>query len=361
MTITGGAIGNVNDSAAQGVLITGGNGNVTVGATVTKTTAGGVVEVNNHSGGAVNFSNTISATGAVDNGIKLTNNTGGTIAFGGNVTLTTGANDALSFTNTGGTGAAVSLTGGNLAITTTGAGRGINATSTNLGAGSLTVTGANNTIGTANGAALTVDDVRIGSTGLTFKSINVTDASGYGIFLDNTGTTAGTHGGLTITGDATASKTAGGTIGAPDNAGIAISNARDIVLDQMTVLNGLDDGIRLSNVTNFSLTQANINGAGNALNEHGVDATNVTGTVRFTDVTFVNNEHEQVHYTNDAVGASAADIEFNNVDFTSTGVAAAPNGSHGINLHADRATSMDVRVSSRTSSRPRTTAPSRSS
>ncbi len=344
VTISAGAIGNTNDPAAQGVLITGGNGNVTVGATVTKTTAGGVVDVNNHTGGAINFSNTISATGAVDNGIKLTNNTGGSIAFGGSVTLTTGGNDAFSSTNNGGTGAAVSLTGGNLAITTTGAGRGINATSTNVGAGSLTVTGANNTISTANGAALTVDDVRIGSSGLTFKSINVTDASGYGIFLDNTGTTAGTHGGLTVTGDGTASKTMGGVISAADNAGISISNGRDMVLDQMTIQNGLDDGIRLSNVVNFSLTQSNMNNSGNALNEHGVDATNVTGTVRFTDVTFTNNEHEQVHYTNDAVGATSADIEFNNVDFTSTGVAAAPNGSHGINLTADGASSMDLRV-----------------
>jgi hypothetical protein len=340
VTISAGSI----TAAQQGVLITGGNGNVTVGATVTKTTAGSVVDVNNHTGGAVSFSNTISGTGAVDNGIDLTNNSGGTIAFGGNVTLTTGGNDAISFTNTAGTGAAVSFTGGNLAITTTGAGRGINATSTNVGAGSLTVTGANNTISTVNGAALTVDDVRIGLTGLTFKSINVTDASGYGIFLDNTGTTALTHGGLTITGDATASKTAGGTISAADNAAISISNARDILLDQMTVQNGLDDGVRLSNVVNFSLTQASVTNNGNAIHEHGIDATNVTGTVRFTDVILTNNEHEQLHYTNDAVGATSADIEVNNVDFTSTGVAAAPNGSHGINLTADGASSMDLRV-----------------
>jgi Cadherin-like domain/SdrD B-like domain/Bacterial cadherin-like domain/RTX calcium-binding nonapeptide repeat (4 copies) len=344
VTITAGGIGNTNDPAAEAVLITGGSGNVTVGATITKTTAGNVVEVTGHTSGAVSFSNTISATGAVDNGILLTNNTGGTIAFGGNVTLTTGGNDALTFTNTAGTGAAVSLTGGNLAITTTGAGDGIFATSTNVGAGSLTITGANNTISTVNGAALTVDDVRIGSTGIALKSVNVTDASGYGIFLDNTGTTAGTHGGLTITGDATASKTAGGTISAADNAGISISNARDIVLDQMTIQNGLDDGVAVSNVTNFSLTQSNIVNNGNALNEHGVDASNVTGTVRFTDVTLTNNEHEQVHYNNNAVGATSADVEFNNVDMTSTGLAAAPNGSHGINLTADGASSIDVRV-----------------
>jgi len=349
VTITSGAIGNINDPTQEAVLVSGGSGNVTVGATVTKTTAGNVVEVASHTGGAVSFSSTISATGLFDNGIRLTDNSGGTIGFTGNVTLTTGGNDALTFTNTQTTGAALSFTGGNLAVTTTGAGKGINATSTTIGAGSIAITGANNTISTANGVALNVDDVRIGSTGLTFKSVNASDPSGYGIFLDNTGTTAGVHGGLTITGDAGTSKTAGGTIGGAvgfgaDNAGISISNARDISLDQMTVQNGLDDGIRLSNVVNFSLTQSNIVNNGDALNEHGVDATNVTGTVRFTDDTLTNNEHEQVHYTNDAAGATSADVEFNNVDFTSTGTAAAPNGSHGINLTADGASSVDLRV-----------------
>jgi hypothetical protein len=351
VTITTGTIGNLNDPTAEAVLITGGTGAVTVGATITKISAGNVVEITGHNTGAISFSNTISATGGLDNGILLTQNTGGTISFGGNVTLTTSTSDALTFTNNLSTGAAVSFTGGNLAVSTTTA-KGINVSSAVVGAGSFTVTGANNTISqtvaSATAVGLSVVGASIASTGLTFKSIGTNGAQN-GIVLTNTGTVAGTHGGLTVTGDATASKTAGGSITNSVGVGINISGARDISLDQMTVnqtpaAGGGDDGIRLNGVVNFSLTQSNVQNNGDALQEHGVDATNVTGTVRFTDDTFTNNETNQVQILNDAAGANSADIEFNNVDFASTGVASAPNGLHGILATADGASSIDLRI-----------------
>ena len=45
VTINGGTIGNTNDPGGIGVDINGGTGNVTIGATITKTTAGDVVEI----------------------------------------------------------------------------------------------------------------------------------------------------------------------------------------------------------------------------------------------------------------------------------------------------------------------------
>ena len=57
------------------------NGNVTIASSLTKTTAGHVVDISGHTGGAISLSGAISATGGVDNGISLTNNTAGTITF----------------------------------------------------------------------------------------------------------------------------------------------------------------------------------------------------------------------------------------------------------------------------------------
>ena len=45
VAINGGSIGNTNDPGGIGVDIAGGNANVTINATINKTTAGDVVEV----------------------------------------------------------------------------------------------------------------------------------------------------------------------------------------------------------------------------------------------------------------------------------------------------------------------------
>jgi hypothetical protein len=286
VTLTAGTIGSTNDPAAEAVLINGGTGAVTVGATVTKTTAGNVVEVTGHSNGAISFSNTISATGGVDNGIKLTQNTGGAIGFTGNVTLNTGAGHGIEFTNTLSTGAAVTLSGGSLDIDTT-TGTGITATSTTVGAGSLTISGATNanavvgSVASVGGRAINVDGV---TATIDLRDVSANGGTSTGIFLKNTGasghfvitgsgTTQGSGGVLNAIGGADAgSATAASTTGT----GIYLENVSNVTLNNMNFTGNFTNfGIRGENVNNFTMRDSNMTGT------FGSSAALDEGTIRF--------------------------------------------------------------------------------
>lgn len=168
---------------ASGVafLLNGGAATVSYGGTVTKTTAGNVVDISGVTGGTVTLSGNLSATGGFDNGIDVHTNTGGTFNFNGAMTLSTGASPAVSLiANTG----AVINFGGGLGITTT-SGTGFNAT----GGGTISVTGAN-TISTGSGTALNLNGVTVGTGGVNFNSISVNGAA-TGIALNNIASSGG--------------------------------------------------------------------------------------------------------------------------------------------------------------------------
>ncbi|MDB5599395.1 MAG: hypothetical protein JWN71_1439, partial [Xanthobacteraceae bacterium] len=81
VSVNGGGIGSSNDPAGRGVDIDGGSADISIAASITKTTAGKIVEVTNRTAGTVTFSGTLNASGGVDNGINISGNTGGTIEF----------------------------------------------------------------------------------------------------------------------------------------------------------------------------------------------------------------------------------------------------------------------------------------
>ena len=174
VAINGGTIGNSNDPGGIGVDINAGSASVTIAASVTKTTAGDIVEVTGRTGGTITLSGNLSATGAVSNGIDVNSNTGGTINFTGQTqTLTTGANTAVNLaSNTGATINFNATAGGNgLDITTT-SGVGFNAT----GGGTVTVQGTGNTISSGTGTALNIANTTIGAADVTFQSISANGA-----------------------------------------------------------------------------------------------------------------------------------------------------------------------------------------
>ncbi len=277
VTITAGGIGNTNDSASQGVLVTGGNGNVTIGASVFKTTAGNVVDVNNHTGGTVTFGGPISATSS-GGGITLVNNTGTAINFTNNLTLTTSGTNSVGFNATGG--------------------------------GTVTATGGNNTISSGSGVGLNVVNTNIGAGDLNFVSINVNGAAN-GIVLNNTGSA----GGLTITGSGT-TNASGGTIQNTTGRGIDIQNGAQIKLSNVTLTNagtldldstngGLSTGdnldtnaaINLVNVTNVTLDNVDITGgAEQGINGHNVANFNLLNST----ITNVGNaaDEDNIHFYN---------------------------------------------------------------
>ncbi len=266
VTVTTGAIGASNDPTGDAVNISGGTGAVAIGATISKTTAGNIVDISGHSGGQIDITGTLSST-LQGSGIALANNGGGIINFthsGTVINTSASASAAIAMSNNAATGATVNFTGGTLAITT-GSGAGITATSTTVGAGTINITGSGNTIVSGAGAAINIANTNIGSNDITFQSVSAgtgVGSAGVGISLDNTGS----NGGLHITG--TGSAGSGGTIQhktGVDNSntagiGIYLNNTYDVQLNRMQ-LNDFDNfAIRGNNVTNFTLADSTING-----------------------------------------------------------------------------------------------------
>ena len=303
---TGGAVGPVNDPAGDGVNITGGTGAVTIAAAISKTTAGNVVEVENHETGNVTFSGALSATGGVNNGILVNNSNSGTIAFNGQTLISTGANAGVTLTsNTGGTIAFNA--GGNGLDITTGTGAGFTAT----GGGTVTVQGAGNTITSAGGVALTITNTTIGANDVTFQSISANGGS-YGIRLNTTGSAGGLH--VTGTGSTDGS---GGTIQNIATRGIEALSTAELTLNNMTLTN--------ANTTNGFSTDLNINGSnaaiymssvtGAALTNIDISTTADSGIVGITVSNFVMNNSSITQAGN---AADESGIEFSNLSGTSS-------------------------------------------
>ena len=290
VNLNGGSIGNVNDSVAEGVLITGNGGDVTIAASVTKTTAGNVVEVNDHDSGTVTFSGAISATGNADNGILITNSGGGTIAFtNASKVINTGSSNANAVTISN-NGAAVDFTGGGLVITTQG-GTGISAgTIAAATGGDLTISGTGNTITSTTGSAFVLNGTD--SDGITLQSVSKSGGTATAIYIKDAGTD-----GFTITG-VNSNANSGGTIsnvtdGGTDSSGavgtgVYIENTDNIVLEDMLFGNATTMGnfsIYGLNVNNFTLRDSVINGSSGdiagGLLESGIFFDKLTGVGLF--------------------------------------------------------------------------------
>ncbi|MES1245462.1 MAG: cadherin domain-containing protein [Acidobacteriota bacterium] len=232
-------------ASGTAVNISGGNGNITIDIPITNN-SGNAVAITGRTSDTVSFPKAIAETGS---GISLTTNTGATINFTGAITASTGANAA--FTATGG--------------------------------GTITATDTTSTLTTTTGTALNVANTTIGAAGLKFRSISSNGASS-GIVLSSTGSS----GGLTVAGNggtctiATPTCT-GGTIQGSSGAGINLTSTAAPSLSLMRVTGGGDDGIRGSSVTGFTLANSLVTNNGNALGEHGLDFSGLTGSASITN------------------------------------------------------------------------------
>ena len=313
VTVSGGNIGGTNDPTGFGVYVLNGTGAISVAASVTKTTAGNVVFVDNHETGNVTFSGSISATGGLNNGIVVQNVNSGTISFTGNKTLTTGANTAVNLINN--TGGTISFLNGNMAINTT-AGTGFTAT----GGGTVTVEGTGNTITSTTGTALNVVNTTIGTNGMRFQSIS-SNGGANGIVLNNTGTS----GGINVTGTGAAGS--GGTIQSSSGDGISLTSTENVRLAYMNVINNLGDGIGGSNINGFLIDNMLISGNGNdaGTDEAGINISNLSGTAsngaRPTGIfnsTIQNNNEFEVQITNST--GTLTNFQVVNSTFASNGL-----------------------------------------
>ncbi|HEX8176984.1 MAG TPA: Ig-like domain-containing protein [Pyrinomonadaceae bacterium] len=223
----------------------------------------------------------------------------------------------IGFSNTTGNAVSGSAVGtlifGDLAVNNTGsAGGGISLT----GGGPVTSTGAN-TIATGTGVALNVANTTIDAGGLNFRSISANGAPS-GIVLNNTGTV----GGLTVTGNSsgicggqvapnatgtlatvTAPDTAdctGGTIQATTGAGISLTATKNTSLTRMRILNSGTDGINITNIDGFSLSNSYISDSGGTTSDKGIDignfttGTTVNGSISIANSTIGPSPHDNV-------------------------------------------------------------------
>jgi hypothetical protein len=288
--------GALSGATANSVIINGGNGSVDYNGTVTHTGNAQSIIVTSKTGGTVDFDGAVALSGASD-GISLTNNTGATINFDGGLTInTTASSGSFGFSATGG--------------------------------GTVNITGAANTVSSAGAAAINFSSTTIGSGGLTFVSVSANGGNN-GIVLNNTGITA-SDGGLTITGDGTTTiNTSGGIIQNTVGVGISLTSTRAISLDQMQISGSGNDGISgQSTFGGFSLTRSMILNNGNADEEHGVDLSNVTGTLTVSDTT-IRGSFEHNFKLNNQVG-TVDSLVIKNSTFDHTAVQSGAAGGNGV-------------------------------
>jgi hypothetical protein len=234
ITITNGTIGTTNDPTAQALLITGGNGNVTSGASFTKTTSGSVVDVNSHTGGTIALSGAITSS-SNGGGVSLVSNTGSTINFTGALSLNTSATNVTAFNATGG--------------------------------GTVSSSNTTSTVNSGSASAIVVQNTNIGANDLIFKSVtSAGGGSASAIILDTTGSAGGLH---VLGSGTTQGALGGGVIGGRTgtdgngNTGTAIylNNTAEAQFNGLTV-NGTfgNNGLLGYSVNSLKLTNSTFSG-----------------------------------------------------------------------------------------------------
>ena len=268
----------LTDTDADGVLISGGNGNIDLGMAISKASDGNVVEVQNHAGGNVTFSGVITTVLAADSGILLNGNAG-TIAFTGTAqNIATGNFHGVVITNNT---ANIDFTGGNLDINTTGGNAFTAGTTSTATGGTLTISGISNTLASGAGSALVVNGTDIDAGGIKLLSVTKNGGSATGVFLKDTGNA----GFFEVTGSGTLNGSGGtfqnitGTNGqSATGIGIYLENVSNVSLSNLDFAGTIENyGIRGFGVNNFTLRDSLVDAAFGTYN----GATEEEGAIKF--------------------------------------------------------------------------------
>jgi VCBS repeat-containing protein len=326
-SVTGSAValgtGALSGSTGSAFLVGDGAGGASTGGTAAISYAGSisaangasVVNIQDHSTGAVTLSGNLTHSGTsgagivmddnssnftfsgttnslstgTSNAINITEQTSSTVAFSGplNIDTSTGTGINLGGTNTGTT---FNFTGGNLTIDATGAGNGFIA---NGGGTAVNVTGTGNHIATVGGTALNITNTTIGSSHVTFNDINANGGTN-GIVLNNTGTS----GHLAVTGLVTN----GGTIHNTTGDGVSLTDTQDVSLSKMTISDNAGSGINGLRVNGVVLAGLTLNSNADAATEAGILFNELTGNgshvTTFTNLNVSNSFTHNVHIIN---------------------------------------------------------------
>jgi hypothetical protein len=216
----------ISGAGADGIDVSGGSGNATVGAAISGS-AGHSVDVNGRRGGILTFGGPISDSA---DGVLLASNGGATINFTGGLTSTT--TTAFSAFQA-------------------------------LGGGTVAVTGSGNALSTRDAIALDVESTTIGGAGLNFQTISAgaSTSSGpaEGVFLSHTG-----NGQLTVTG-AHNVLGSGGDIQGTTVAAVSASNAGAVSLTDMDMTLQGGDGVEAASVGALAMFSSQIVGGASGI------------------------------------------------------------------------------------------------
>ncbi|WP_214473879.1 hypothetical protein [Mesorhizobium sp. dw_380] len=301
--------GALSGATSASFLVNGGTAAISYGGTVTKTTAGKVVDISGVTTGTITLSGNLSATGGFDNGVYVHGNTGGTFNFSGATkTLTTGANNAIDLVTNA--GATINFTGGGLAITTT-SGTGFNAT----GGGTVSVgTGGNaNTISAGTGVAVNMNGVVVAAGGVNFASASNAAGGTSGVVLTN------------VTGPGTVNLGTG-TLNGGSAAAISITGG-SVNLTYAGNINQANNAALVSVLGGHTGTLTLNTGTLSATNGTGLQFDNADGIYNFNGTTTLNGGDAGI----DIVNGSSGTFSFNaNTSITNpTGVGLNVNGGNG--------------------------------
>jgi hypothetical protein len=194
VTVNGGSIGATDDPGGNAVDIEGGTANVTVAASITKTTGGEAVDVTLRIGGIITISGAVTCNAGCT-GININGNGGGEEHFTGPVSINTGTEIGVNSAANSGSHA-VSFSGG-LDIATT-SGTAFNITSGRIEVLNGSVT---STVTSTTGIAVNIVNATIANSGgasvVDFDTVNASGPA-TGIQLTNTGSGAFTASGGSI-------------------------------------------------------------------------------------------------------------------------------------------------------------------
>ncbi len=231
---------------------------------------------------------------------------------------------------------AITFSGGLDVDTTTGEGF---AATSNTNALGVNVTGSANDIDTVSATALRVTSTPIGSGNLNFRRVssgNNTAAADpvNGIVLSNTGSA----GRLVVTG--TGGAGTGGTIQRTTGDGISLTNTTNPSFSFVNVTETGRHGIFGTQVAGLTLVSANIQGAGDANDEDGMNfatpgANNLSGTVLIQN-SVINGPQENGLYVQNHSGT--LNLTVDNTDFTNSVI------ENGILFVADGSATLTARV-----------------
>jgi hypothetical protein len=328
--------GALSATSGTGVQLNNVDGGFSATGVVTLNGGDAAVDVTNGSSGTIAFSNTGSSINNPTNEAVVVNGSAPTFTFNGSITKSNNAVSGIRIdANTGGT---IAFTGAKTISTTTANAIQLNnngtATTNFSGATNLTTTSgtAFNATGSGNVSVAGSGNTAISTTGravnidthvITATGVTFERVSSNGAPNGIRLNSTGNAGGLTVTGAGTANS--GGTIQSSSGVGVSLNSTRSVSLTRMLISGGADDGINGATVNGFTCSFCTLTNNGSTTLHEGMQFTELSGTATVGDSTFTNSAHNSIYVQNTSGTLASLTINANN--FTSNHAA---TGNHHV-------------------------------